>query len=362
MVSIYKRGKKLYLKYTVGGKTIQKSTKLDDTPANRRLLKAEVVPELERRIASGELEREMERKRIPQEFSHYADKFLRSKEHLKTYREVKAQVEIVVAEFGDRKVEEITRGECKDFAERLLRTLTPKTVRKYLNVLGAIFDEAIDYRLIDTNPAKAIRLPSHEEQERDPFSAEEVDLILSRATGWFRNYLAVAFYTGARPGEILALRLSDIDLKARTIRIERSVKNGVMTSPKTKHSVRTIPIFDSLMPYLRGQMMFAKEWLFENEHGTHFTGSRTPRHHWTKLIKELGIPFRDMYSTRHTFITHILMTGELSILEIAKIVGHKNASMIIENYARFIDNHHLKIGRQLDPFVTNQVSVASEAP
>jgi len=349
MVNIYRRGRKLYIKYKVGERVIQRSTRLDDTPKNRRFLEREIVPELREKILSGKLEREIEEAKRPKEFSWYAEKYLRSKEHLKTYWELQAQVERIEKHFhGD--VKKITRGDVRDFAEAALRSASPKTTRKYLGVLGAILDVAIDYEAIETNPAKNIKLPEHKEEERNPFSAEEVAMILDSARGWFRNYLAIAFYTGARPGEILAIRKEDVDLHNKTIKIEHSLRNGKVTTPKTRFSVRTVPIFDNLMPFVMGQLLLATNRLFPNDSGNHFTGSRTPRHHWSKLIKKLGIPYRDMYSTRHTFITHMLTQGELSILEIAQIVGHKNATQIMQHYARFIDGQHLKVKRSLNPF------------
>ena len=45
----------------------------------------------------------------------------------------------------------------------------------------------------------------------------------------------------------------------------------------------------------------------------------------------------------------MLKSGELSVLEIAQIVGHTNSKMILENYARFIKGEHMKIRRSFNP-------------
>ncbi|WP_456432837.1 tyrosine-type recombinase/integrase [Nitratifractor sp.] len=363
-VSIYKRGGRLYLKYTIGDKVYRKSTKLEDTPQNRDYLKLAVIPELERKIATGEAAEEIRRKRTPLALSHYARKYCESKEHLKTFWELLAQVKIVERRF-QMNVDEITRGMVKDWAQEMLRNgLSPKTVRRYINVLGAILDVAIDHEVIDRNPAAKIQLPANieERRSREPFSKDEVDLLLERASGWFRNYLAVAFYTGARPGEILALRPEDVDLRRRTIRIERNIRQGEITTPKTRYSIRTVPIFDPLLPYLRGQLMHSGEWLFESPSGGHYYGSSKAHYHWKKLVEEVGIEWRDLYTTRHTFITHMLQSGTVSVLELAQIVGHKNAQQIMTHYARFINEQHLKIRRDIDPFGHNLDHTAVESP
>lgn len=351
-ISIFRRGKRLYLKYKVGAQTIQKSTGLQDTPENRKYLKIAVLPELERKIATGEAEAEIKRKRTPMALSHYAKKYCDSKEHLKTFWELLAQVKIIERRF-DMDVDEINRGQVKDWAQEMLRKgLSPKTVRRYINVLGAILEVAIDHEVIERNPASGIKLPAAEDERRsrEPFSKAEVDFLLERSSGWFRNYLAVAFYTGARPGEILALKPEDIDLNQRTIRIERNIQHGKITTPKTRYSIRTIPIFDPLLPYLRGQLMNAGEWLFQSPSGGPYYGARKVLYHWDKLVEETKVRRRDLYTTRHTFITHMLQSGTVSILELAQIVGHKNAQQIMTHYARFINEQHLKIRRDIDPF------------
>jgi integrase len=67
--------------------------------------------------------------------------------------------------------------------------------------------------------------------------------------------VAAAAFTGARRGEILALRWSDLDVEARTLRIERSVDHVkgqalALKSPKTARGIRTITIDDGLIALL----------------------------------------------------------------------------------------------------------------
>ena len=359
MVTIYRRGKRLYLQYpiTPGGKRRQRSTGLDDTPANRRYLRDKIIPDLTRRILNGDL---IEATRTQERsFGHYSRLYLRSREHLKTYTELSAQVKRIEARFpGD--ITDIRRGDVLAYSQELLRHNAPPTVRKYLNILQAILTLAIDYEVITANPAAGVKLPTHHKHQRDPFAPEDVERILSAATGWFRNYLAVAFYTGARPGEILAIRHSDIDLTRRTIRIERNIQHGQITTPKTRYSIRTIPLLDDLLPYLRGQMLSGGPWLFARDDGKHFTGSRTPRHNWNRLMHRLGIQDRDPYTTRHTFITNALRTGEWTIDEIAAIVGHKNTVQIRESYARFIPDQHLRVSRSASPYTDNPADTTKQ--
>ncbi len=60
-----------------------------------------------------------------------------------------------------------------------------------------------------------------------------------------KDYLQVAFYTGARPGEILALKWSDLDFQNNTIHITRRIsQKGEITTPKTRSSKRKIEMLE----------------------------------------------------------------------------------------------------------------------
>ncbi|WP_148164059.1 site-specific integrase [Nitratiruptor sp. SB155-2] len=361
MVSIFRRGKKLYLQFMVGGKPKQKSTGLDDTKANRQLVKKHLIPKLEAKIISGELEAELKAKETPKAFRYYAEKYLLLKEQLKTYDELSKQVDKLIEVF-DKDIDAITRGEIKEWSAFALRDKTPKTVRKYLNLLGSIFDTAIEYGVIKDNPARKIKLPVHIEKHKEPFSSDEVELLLSTASGWFRNYLAIAFFTGMRPGEIIALTKDDVNLKRRTINVSKARRYGKTTTPKTVYSIREVPILDALVPYLMDQIENSSYYLFTNSKGDQFWDAKKLHPYWKEVIEQSGLMYREMYATRHTFITAMLKSGYVSVMELAQIVGHKNSTEIMNNYARFISGEHLKISKQIDPFNCKSTDSGSLIP
>ena len=358
MVSIYKRGKKLYLQYIVEGKRRQKSTGLDDTLANRKLLKSKVIPQLEAKIASGELT--LDKK--PVKFDEYAQKYIILKDDKKTAIEIAQKVELIMRYFNGRDITTIKRGEIREFATHLLETRTPKTVRNYIGVLKGIFDMAIDYEAISVNPAKDIKLPQHKKAEIEPFTPAEVERLILNADGWFKNFLAISFYTGMRTGEVLGLMQGDIDFAAQTIRVSRSVSRGQVTTPKTSSGIRTIPMFDIVKPYIKDQMSQRTMFLFTGQDGEHLYGADSLRKYWRDVCKRSRVNYRKIYSTRHTFITAMLKSGTVSIMELAQIVGHANSEPIMKNYARFITGEQLKLNRALNPFgLTKQPTVGYEA-
>jgi len=349
-----KQKDRLYVQFEVDGKRYQRSLKMEDTIANRKLATSKIIPKLQLKILNGEFGKE---KKEVKKFEHYAKLYLKSKDSIKTYHELSSLVENqLVSKFGKANINAIGRGDIKAWIDERLDNISSSRVSQILQILGAIFEIAVDYEDISTNPARGHRLPRHIKKTEQPFSHQQVKDILQNAESeWFKNFLAIAFYTGARTGELIALTWSDIDLKSMVITISKSKRHGVLSTPKTDAGVRQVPIFSSLVPYIKSQMEKSRSvYVFVNpRNGDPFWSSKNLKSYWAKTCKNAGIEKTRLYNTRHTFITNMIKDGTLSILEIAQIVGHKNTEMIIKNYANFIKGEQLKISRNLDPFTDN---------
>ena len=68
------------------------------------------------------------------------------------------------------------------------------------------------------------------------------------------------------------------------------------------------------------------------------------------LLEKCDIHYRKLYATRHTFIVSMLKYTDLSILEVAQIVGHTTTQMIVQNYGKYIKGEYLKIDRSMSLF------------
>ena len=339
---------KLYLEYEAYGKTVQKSTRLQDTQRNRTLIKKEVIPALEAKIISGEFAKEK-----PKNFTHYSEIYLKSKQHLKDYNKKEQHVADLNRYFAEMRIDKITRGDIKDWVQmKLDMGNSPKTVKNYLVNLRGALHEAIDREVITQNVALNIKMPSHKPKEIEPFSSEEVQLLLNEADEFFKLYLSIGFYTGMRMGEIIGLQYDDFDSENKVIHVKRSIYKGKVTTPKTEGSVREIPLFDGLIPYLSKQGNSI--WLFQGQGGSHLnTFGQHNYEAWAKLLRKCGLKYRKPGSTRHTFIVSLLKNSDLSILEIAQMAGHMTTQMIIKHYGKYIKGEHLKVDRTLKLFTDN---------
>ena len=354
MASIYARRGILQIKYKTRDGWKQRSTGLRDTPQNRERVTREFLPALELHL------KQKEQRQKEEPIEKFADLYLLSKEDLATYWEIKGRVAKILAFFKNRDIREIKVSELRAWVASM-KELKPKTVGSYISTCRGIFEIAIQEEVIEKNPFVHISKPKkksidEDEEKIEPFTPQEVERILAAAPRTLRNFLAIGFYTGMRSGEVIGLQIGDIG--EDVIELKRSISKGIVSTPKTARSIRRVPLFDVLKPYIEDQIDQARLdksiWLF-SRNGKHLYGIDNIRGHapygpWYRLLRELGIRYRRIYNTRHTFITAMLKSGALSVVEIAQIVGHTNTKMILEKYARYIEGEQLRISRSFDPF------------
>ena len=60
-------------------------------------------------------------------------------------------------------------------------------------------------------------------------------------------------------------------------------------------------------------------------------------------MESLKIPYRNLYQMRHTFASMMISNGE-DILWVSNMLGHKDSSMTLEKYARYIKKNDKKRG------------------
>ena len=108
-------------------------------------------------------------------------------------------------------------------------------------MLSASLKRAVRLKLIQHNPCKDVEIPKIEREEVKLFDPSEVKTSLSAAKNDRLGALWVLpLTTGLREGELLGLQTCDVDLRAGTLRISRTIYNGVLGTPKSKRSRRPL--------------------------------------------------------------------------------------------------------------------------
>ncbi len=226
-----------------------------------------------------------------------------------------------------------------------------KSKRHYLGVLSGIFQEAFFDEIIDKNPVKYIRIPKYYSPAIKPFTADDVQNILDNIQNFnYRVYLAIAFYTGMRSGEIIGLKKEDINLDAGLIRVVRSRSRFGETTPKTRYSIREVPIIELLKPYLIEIMnSHDKDYLFITQYKEPYRDTHVfTLRYWKPLLKELGIEYRRPYNTRHTYATNMLYRNLVSPVQLAQLLGHSSTQMVYDVYVKYVETNYKNFDRSMN--------------
>lgn len=347
--SILSRGSRKfwYIRYQIffenrENKNLEVSTKILKTEKNLKYMQEKYLPAaLARKKEELKLEKFSEKK-----FSFYFSKFLKNHADDKSFQNRGYIYQKINRHFGNFEISKITRLMVKEYLLNL--KILDASKKKYLACLKAVLDIALDGEIISKNVATSITFRKTIKKPVEPFSTEEVALLLKNSDGIFRNFIGICLSTGMRPGEVLGLMHQNI--QPDRICIKRAVSRGVISSPKTIGSVRDIPMFEAARPFFEDQAKLSKSlFLFENA-GENITDISFFRNQWNNLIQKCGIKRRPIYNTRHSFITGMLNSGKFKIMDIAAIVGHNSPQMIMTHYAGFLKDSHLKIDTSVDLF------------
>lgn len=240
------------------------------------------------------------------------------------------------------------------YRDRLDTGLSPATVHKIHVVLHKALKQAVRWNMVPRNVTEAVTPPRPAPDEIHPLDAAQVAALLSGASGDRLEALYVlAVTTGARQGELLALKWEDLDLERKILRIRRTLtrSKGTMTlgEPKTKKSRRTVPLTDRAVTALKihrklqleERMRLADLYkdrglVFANEVGNITNPSNLRQRSFTKLLKLAGLPdttrFHDL---RHTCATLLLSRGQHPKL-VQELLGHANIAITLDTYSHVL--------------------------
>ena len=338
---LYTRGKRLWVRFSLNGEVIKKSLNIDDTKANKKLANLQLIPQIILKVNSGEF---FEINNVPlfEDFAEMSFKLHRASRKETTINRYKSNYnKYILPDFKGKRLDRIKPSEISLWQDKLLQSgLKPKRVKDIRTVLSVILEDAVNDDVINDNPVRKVaRLPHQAPPDISPFSLEEIKAILLNANDQFKNFFAVAFFTGMRTGEIIGLKWEDINFTDMTISIKRTINKGMMTEPKTINSIRTIEILAVLLPYLENQYALTGDkntFLFLNKNDTHFFDSNKIRNYsWKNTLLRANVDYRTIYNTRHSFASLMISRGE-DILWVSHMLGHSSTEMTLRKYVKFI--------------------------
>lgn len=270
---------------------------------------------------------------------------------------------------GHVKVRELRTLHIQTTVNTLVRAGThqPATIGNRLNVLRVLLNYAIATERYDgANPCTGVRLPSIRETEKE-IVAPEVAVQLVRAIPDLRDraLLATAFFAGLRRGELQGLRWGDVDLAARTIKVQRSfdraiartpeaernptivgwpaVGGGAYTEVKTRSGKRTLGIPQVLLAHLAELEIAAMAAPGDHRERSVFPSSTTATEHFDAvgLMNRVRAAWKgaglgahthlSLHGCRHTYASTLIAAG-LNIKKVSTYMGHSKVAITWDRY------------------------------
>ncbi len=236
--------------------------------------------------------------------------------------------------------------------ERLQKDLTAEeyqdgSINRIVGAVKHAFTKAVDWNMVEEEVLKRVRkVKMFKEVPRlEYLSVEQAKNLISVCDEWLRPIVVTALHTGCRKNEILKLRWENVDLQ-----------HGYIAIPKTKNGERRdIPIDRTLRDmFQKLPRAFTGErdnrqlvpWVFHNP--------RTLRPYvdlksaFPAALKRAGIThLTRFHALRDTFASQAMMSGEIDLATLSRLLGHKNVRMTMK-YIHFAPAHMKKAASVMD--------------
>jgi integrase len=212
-------------------------------------------------------------------------------------------------------LDRLTTSEIASFRDERLAVVKADTVRRELAILHHCLRLACDEWGIPmrSNPVAEIKLPSPGWPRDRRVGTEELQRLLGACTSgskWLPTIIGLAIETGMRRGELLAIRWTDVDLCARTVRLTKTKNGHPRTVPLSSVAVRLLEntprIDDRVFPITPNAVRLA----------------------WERLRRRAGVTGLRFHDLRHEAVSRFFERG-LNMPEVAAISGHRDARMLM---------------------------------
>ena len=247
----------------------------------------------------------------------------------------------ILPALGTYRLEEITTEVQQAFLAKLAVKLRRKTVLNIMGTLSSMLGTAKRWGyLCEAVDFKALALPTAAERVQARFfTAEEARQVTAEAAEPFATIFLVAATTAMRPGELLGLKVEDLDFQRQVIFVRRSAWYGKLQAPKSKSSIRALPMPDLLVARLKA---YLQSWrpnpaglLFATRSGTPLSANNLVQRKLWPILDRLGIPRCGLHAFRHTHSSLLVETGAPISVAQAQL-GHSDPRVTLGIYSHVI--------------------------
>lgn len=291
----------------------------------------------------------------------------RSPTTIRGYRStIRASIEPTL---GKRSIDRLTAKDLDQLYVALLsKGRAPATVRQVHAILSGALGLAVRWDLVDRNVATRATPPPVRQAQITPPTAEEIRRLIAAAEEEdpvLGVFAFTAATTGARRGELCALRWSDVDHDRGVITIDEAVRSvpGSRTVGDTKtHSARQLAVDDVTLEVIAAHQvwqlersdveMVADPFVFS----LRMDGSGPPEPDlftaaWEKVRVTVGLPHVRLHDLRHFVATQALAAG-FDVRTVAGQLGHGGGGAVtLRVYAHVVEERQRALATAMGALV-----------
>lgn len=266
----------------------------------------------------------------------------------------------ILKKFGAYTLDKIRPLEVQRWMQSQLESgYAPSTINQHLSFFKDLMNKAVELEIIASNKIAKVKSLKTERTEMEIWTSDELEQFLNTfdlndaKELMYYTLFKLLFYSGLRINEALALTkkdIVDVHIEVNKIIYMKTKKDWKLTSPKSRYSNRNVTLdHDTLSTLLTWQQQAPYDMLFTLDNEP--LSRQTVGYFLRKHAQLAGIKTIRVHDLRHSHAS-LLISLNINILAIAKRLGHKDATQVIETYGHLYPEYQFDIVKNIEDFKT----------
>lgn len=265
---------------------------------------------------------------------------------------------VLIPYFKNYKVKDIKPVDIDTFYREILPKYSNATMKNIRTRLSAILNYGVSFYDLPKNPANIVSLPKKQEERHLKYwTVKQFNTFVSYVDDiLYKTMFNVLFWTGLRKGEMLALRVCDIDFDNKLLNVENSWNGTDITSVKTTASERRIGMPEHLCNQLSELIKHHKlcygavkqtDYLFSMRNPEIPMSPTNVNLQLKKITKKSDLPRIRVHYFRHSHASLLINKG-VSLYVVSKHLGHESIQTTANIYGHLYPSSEAVITNTLD--------------
>ena len=250
-----------------------------------------------------------------------------------------------LSDFNEIRINRVTMVKIEKLISKLKdQNMNLSTLRKVIITLNQIMNYAVRHRYVEFNPVRDAERPRGQGQLEKPkikvLTPPEINAFIEAEEDQeYHTLFMLAIMSGARQGELIGLKWTDIDWFNNQIHVQRTFNHRKWYKPESKTSNRKIDLGPAMMEELKKWNQICPksklDLIFPNPVGNPIDQSAMLRDRFFPSLEKAGIKRIRFHDLRHTYASLLIEQGE-NIKYIQSQLGHSSPVVTLEVYAHLM--------------------------